>query len=141
VPGKFKLPLRIRLTFSIDAPALYLLLGKGHVTVGSGWQDNRRIGDIVEPETKPRAFPNGMDMGRETELEVAYGRRSMRIIIDGRASARPEAAWNQAEGRGDQGSVQNHLRVAPRILVFGVYRREPHAPSTLVVHEGSPTCG
>lgn len=49
---KFRLPLRIDLTAKIDAPGLYLLLGKGHINFGTLWSDNRRIDDIASPARK-----------------------------------------------------------------------------------------
>lgn len=66
LPEKYKFPLRIDITAKIDAPGLYLLLGKGHVNFGTLWSDNRRIDDIVSPARKTMYYHNHMTMNEFT---------------------------------------------------------------------------
>lgn len=83
LPEKYRLPLQIDLKVRMDSPALYLLLGKGHVTFGTGWQDNRRLGDILEPDYKPRVFNNEMSMDTYNDITVIYDHKFMQILING----------------------------------------------------------
>jgi hypothetical protein len=85
IKQKFKLPLRIDVRVKIDVPSFYLVLGRGHVTFGSGFQDNRRIGDIVEPERKNvTAFDNKLEIDTFVDLSVIYDLKFMKILIDGK---------------------------------------------------------
>lgn len=82
LPDTYKLPLRIDLTFSIDAPELYLMLGNGHVNVGSGWSTNRRIRDILEPSTKTRFYDNRIPMNEFVTISIIYGLKAMMFLIN-----------------------------------------------------------
>lgn len=83
LPDKYKLPLRIDLTAKIDAPGLYILLGKGHVNFGTLWSDNRRIDDIVAPARKTMHFHNYMPMNEFTDISLIYDLKEMQILING----------------------------------------------------------
>lgn len=82
LPDTYKLPLHIDLTVKIDSPGLYLLLGNGHLNFGTPWSDNRRIGDIIEPDTKPRFFHNHIPMDKYVDISVIYDFKAMQIIVD-----------------------------------------------------------
>jgi hypothetical protein len=66
----------------LDAPGFYLLLGKGHINLGT-MSDNRRIDDIVAPTRKTIQFHNDMDMNRFTDISISYDFKEMQIMIDG----------------------------------------------------------
>ncbi len=83
-PGTYRLPLRIDLTAKIDAPGLYVLLGKGHVNFGTMWSDNRRIDDIVSPARKTIFFDNRMAMDTLTDISLLYDFKEMQVLINGR---------------------------------------------------------
>lgn len=83
LPETYKLPLRIDLTAKIDAPGLYLLFGNGHMNFGTAWSDNRRIGDLIEPDLKTRFFDNHINMNEFTNLSIIYGYKEMQILING----------------------------------------------------------
>lgn len=83
LPETYKLPLRIDLTVKIDAPGLYLFLGNGHVNFGTDWSDNRRIGDIIEPDCKTRFFDNHISMNEFTDISVIYDYKEMQILVNG----------------------------------------------------------
>ncbi len=82
-PGRYRLPMRIDMRISIDVPEMLLLVGDGHVSFGSPWMENRRIEDIAEPAGKPRLFDNAIRFGAFADISVFYGKRDMRIWIDG----------------------------------------------------------
>lgn len=83
LPGRFKLPLRIDLTAKIDAPGLYILLGKGHVNLGTLCSDNRRMDDIAAPARKTMYFHNHMHMNEFTDISLIYDFEQMQILING----------------------------------------------------------
>ncbi|OPX43316.1 hypothetical protein CLHUN_28640 [Ruminiclostridium hungatei] len=83
LPGRFKLPLRIDLTAKIDAPGLYILLGKGHVNFGTLCSDNRRMDDIAAPARKTMSFHNHMDMNEFTDISLIYDFNQMQVLING----------------------------------------------------------
>jgi hypothetical protein len=83
LPDKFRLPLRIDLSVKMDAPGLYLLLGKGHINLGTLWSDNRRIDDIVNPSRKTMNYHNHMNMNELTDISVIYDLKEMQILING----------------------------------------------------------
>jgi hypothetical protein len=84
LPDKYKLPLRLDITAKIDAPGLYILLGKAHINFGTLWSDNRRIDDIVAPTRKTMAFDNHIEMNEFTDISVLYDLKEMQIIINGK---------------------------------------------------------
>jgi hypothetical protein len=83
LPQRYSLPLRIDITAKVDAPGLYILLGKGHVNFGTSCMDNRRIDDIVAPARKVVFFHNHINMNEFTEISILYGFKEMQIIVDG----------------------------------------------------------
>lgn len=84
VPGTYRLPLKVDMVAKIDNSSLYLVLGKGHVTLGTSFLDNRRIGDILEPDPKKTAvFPNDLEMNIFHQITVFYGHDFFQICIDG----------------------------------------------------------
>jgi hypothetical protein len=84
IPKKIKLPSRIDIRVKMDAPSMYLILGKGHITFGTTFLDNRRIGDIVEPNVKATsAFNNKLEMNKYYDLSIIYDLKFMQILING----------------------------------------------------------
>jgi len=86
LPGKYRLPLRIEMRVRLDAPLFILLVGEGHISFNTPWQDNRRIEDIVKPSGKPNqgdSFDNRLPQGRFADIAVTYNRDAMQICIDG----------------------------------------------------------
>jgi hypothetical protein len=81
LPDKYKLPLRIDLEAKIDAPGLYILLGKGHINFGTLWSDNRRIDDIATPARKTIHYHNHMAMNEFTNISLSYDLKEMQIMI------------------------------------------------------------
>lgn len=84
VPEKYKLPLRIDMTVRIDSPGLYLLVGKGRISFGTGWWDNRRISDICEPDTKPmHKYNQNIPLNEFVDISVIYNNMFMQILVNG----------------------------------------------------------
>jgi len=82
IPDAFRLPLQIDMTINMDSPALYILLGKGHLNFGS-FMDNRCIGDIAEPDTKTHSFYNQISINKDVNISILYGMDFMQVIVDG----------------------------------------------------------
>jgi len=83
IPQKYKLPLQIDIRIKIDAPSMYLIFGKGHLTFGTSFLDNRRIGDIIELDAKKTAvFDNRLEINAFTDLTVVYETKFMRISVN-----------------------------------------------------------
>lgn len=83
LPDRYRLPLRIDITVKMDAPGLYLLMGKGHVNFGTPWSDNRRMDDIIAPSRKTMFYHNHMEMNQFTDISLIYDKNEMQILIDG----------------------------------------------------------
>ncbi len=83
LPDKYKLPLRIDITARIDAPGLYVLLGKGHINFGTLCSDNRHIDDIATPARKTMQYYNHMDMNEFTDISILYDLKEMQVMIGG----------------------------------------------------------
>ena len=83
LPDKYKLPLRIDITARIDAPGLYVLLGKGHINFGTLCSDNRHIDDIATPARKTMQYYNHMDMNEFTDISISYDLKEMQVMIGG----------------------------------------------------------
>lgn len=84
IPERYKLPLRIDMTVKIDSPGLYLLVGKGRISFGTGWWDNRRISDICEPDTKPMCKCNqNIPLNEFVDISVIYDYKFMQILVNG----------------------------------------------------------
>jgi len=85
LPQKVKIPLRIDLRIKMDNPSLYLSLGKGHLTFGINFLDNRRIGDIAEPDIKKTSvFDNKLEVNKFHDLSIIYDYKFMRILVNGK---------------------------------------------------------
>lgn len=82
IPGRFRLPLRVDLTARIDVPSLSIMLGKGHVSLGSPF-DNRRLEDICEPRQKINLFHNCFPRNEFSDIALIYDLKEMQILIDG----------------------------------------------------------
>ena len=83
IPQKYRLPLRIDIRAKIDVPSMFLILGKGHVTFGTSFLDNRRIGDIIEPNPKiVTAFDNNIKIDTFYDFSVIYDLKYMQILIN-----------------------------------------------------------
>ena len=83
VPEKYKLPIRIDMTVKLDAPGLYVLLGNGHVNIGTLCSDNRRLDDIAIPARKIMQYHNHIDMNEFTDISLLYDLNQMQILING----------------------------------------------------------
>jgi hypothetical protein len=87
LPDEYKLhiPFRIDMTVKIDSPALYLIIGRGHIGFATGVLDNRRITDIYGDDFKPNShsFDNDLPMDKFVDISVIYGRKAMQVIADG----------------------------------------------------------
>lgn len=87
LPGRYHLPFRIDMTVRLDYPMLILLIGDGHITFSSPWQDNRKIEDIAKPTGKPNqggyTFDNSLPLGEFTELSVTFSRGEAQVLIGG----------------------------------------------------------
>lgn len=80
---KYKLPLRLDITARIDAPGLYILLGKGHINLGTLCSDNRQIDDIAAPNRKTMTYYNHIYMNEFTDISLLYDRKEMQIMMNG----------------------------------------------------------
>lgn len=84
LPATFRLPLRIDMTVKLNAPSLYVMLGKGHISFPGDWIDNRNLGDILHPDpTKPHSFYSQVELNRFVPLSITYDPRYMAIQVDG----------------------------------------------------------
>ncbi|MBP7176707.1 MAG: hypothetical protein KBA53_10930 [Thermoclostridium sp.] len=83
LPDKYKLPLRVDITAKIDAPGLYVFVGKGHVNFGTLCSDNRRIDDIVSPSRKTIYYHNDIPINEFTDISLIYDLKEMQILVDG----------------------------------------------------------
>ena len=84
LPGKYKLPFRIDMTVKIDAPALYLITGKGHVEFATG-NAHRGITDILGGDFKPNTheFDNNLQLGEYVDISVTYGCAAVCVTVNG----------------------------------------------------------
>ena len=81
----YRLPMRIDMTITIDAPYFSVMLGEtGRINFCSLWDDNRRIKDIAEPLNKPFFFANHMPLNTPTDITIIYNKKSMQILINGK---------------------------------------------------------
>lgn len=82
----YRLPLRIDMTVSLDAPGFCVLLGdSGRIHFCSTWNDNRRIEDIAGPpmDGKSMFFANQMPLNTPIEITIIYNLKSMQVLING----------------------------------------------------------
>jgi hypothetical protein len=87
LPGTWHLPFRLDMTARLDFPLFILLIGDGHITFGSPWQDNRKIEDIVKARGKPNqdhnSYDNSLPFTQYADISVTYDFDEMQILIDG----------------------------------------------------------
>jgi len=87
LPGTCRLPFRIDMTARLDFPLLIMLIGSGHITFASPWQDNRKIEDIVKASGKPNqdhnSYNNSLPFGEYADISVTYNFDEMQILING----------------------------------------------------------
>jgi hypothetical protein len=87
LPGTCRLPFRIDMTARLDFPLLIMLIGNGHITFASPWQDNRKIEDIVKASGKPNqdhnSYDNSLPFGEYADISVTYNFDEMQILING----------------------------------------------------------
>jgi hypothetical protein len=83
VPNKYKLPFRIDMTVKIDSPALYLLVGRGHVEFATG-SSHRGITDILGDDFKPNkyVFDNNIPLDEYVDISVIYGSKAMCVDVN-----------------------------------------------------------
>jgi len=79
----YRLPLRIDMTVSLDAPVFHVMLGSGRVTFAATCNINRRIEDIVEPHYKPVVYADHFPLNTPTKISIIYNLKSMQILING----------------------------------------------------------
>ena len=84
LPQKFQLPFRIDVTAKLDAPALHLIVGRGHVSFATGIMDNCRVTDILGNQYKPNShhFDNDVPIGAYFDVSVTYGKKAMWISVN-----------------------------------------------------------
>jgi len=88
LPGKYFLPFRLDMTIKLEYPSLILLIGGGHLTFSTQWQDNRKIEDIVKSSGKPNQDHyfynnNSLPLGEFVDISITYNFDEMQIIIGG----------------------------------------------------------
>jgi hypothetical protein len=87
LPGTYHLPFRVDMTVSLDFPMLIMLIGGGHITFASPWQDNRKIEDIAKPSGKPNqdhnSYNNSLPFTQYVDISVTYNFDEMQVLIGG----------------------------------------------------------
>lgn len=83
LPGAYRLPLCIDLHARTDIPSIFLLLGDGHISIGSPWMENHRIDDPLLPKGKPRMYDNRIPLNKPFHVSVFLGAAEMQILING----------------------------------------------------------
>ncbi|MCL2209302.1 MAG: hypothetical protein FWC19_01505 [Treponema sp.] len=86
LPGEYRLPFRVDMKVKIDSPALIILLGGGHISFSTPWQDNRKIDDIAFPSNKPaldkNSFNNSLPYGEYADISVSCNLDEMQILVN-----------------------------------------------------------
>jgi len=87
LPGTYHLPFRVDMTVRLDFPLFIMLIGGGHITFASPWQDNRKIEDIAKPSGKPNqdhnSYNNSLPFTQYVDISVTYNFDEMQILING----------------------------------------------------------
>ena len=87
LPGKYRLPFRLDMKIAIDNPALILLVGGGHISFATPWQDNRKIDDIAFPSGRPNldknSFNNSLPLGETVSLSVSCNCGELQALVNG----------------------------------------------------------
>ena len=87
LPKNYRLPFRVEMTVKLDHPSFLLLLGKGHMTFNSPWQDNRKIEDLAFPSGKPNqdkdSYNNRFPLGEWVDISITCNVDELQILING----------------------------------------------------------
>lgn len=83
LPGPYCLPFTVSFSVCIDEPGFYVLVGNGHVNIGTPWNDNHRLDDIVEPRRNTFFFHNHIPMSQFADISITYGIQAMQVLVDG----------------------------------------------------------
>jgi hypothetical protein len=87
LPKNYRLPFRVDMTVKLDHPSFLLLLGKGHITFSSPWQDNRKIEGLAFPSGKPNqdkySYNNRFPLGEWIGISIICNVDELQILIDG----------------------------------------------------------
>ena len=83
--GLLRLPLRIDLKVTLDAPGFCLMLGdNGRISFCTDWDSGKRISDLAEPSRKiVSPFANHFPLNAPTHITIIYNLKSMQILING----------------------------------------------------------
>lgn len=113
LPGRYQLPLQIDLTVRVDIPGFYFILGDGHLSFATR-QDSRSIGDILNPDKKPRSFLNSVKLNQDAHISILYGLKFMQIVIDGetRYFSKKES-YMRAKEFPEQNNAGFEMKIAP----------------------------
>lgn len=113
LPRRYRLPLQMDVTIHAAVPGFYIVLGSGHLSFGTR-QDNRSIGDIVNPDGKPHSFGNGIPLNQDVHIRVIYGLKFMQIIVDGetRYFSKKEK-YMRAQNLADKNNAGFEIMLAP----------------------------
>lgn len=153
LPDRYKLPFTIDMTVKIDSPALYLLIGKGHVGFATGILDNRRITDVLGNDYKPNShmFDNDIPIGEYVDLSITYGKTAMWVSINGalRCFSKKDPyikaikgnAWPEAfkDGLNVALAADKRTQVTLKSFTVTVYDEEPATPAQKSATQPAPT--
>jgi len=139
IPGRFKLPFRIDMTAKMDSPALILQIGGGYINLNTGGMDNRRMMSIIGGETKPNIhkFDNMVPLNEYFDISVIYGRKAMRLIINGEERyfnkkdiymKSPSVYTDFPDGFGFKLACRKRTEVCIKSLTVTEYDSEPDFP-------------
>lgn len=113
LPALYSMPLRIDMQVKVDAPALYLLFGAGHLTFGPSWMDYCSMDDPVSPTGKSRSFKNRIPLDLYTVITVIYAKEGMQIFVDGEARySSTKERYQRAKDFADQNTQGFMLGIA-----------------------------
>lgn len=83
LPSVYRLPFRIDLRLTLDAPTFIVCIGDGHVSFATPWSDNRHLGDLIRPDRKPRAFYNHVPLHELVDMQITFDLHAMQIKVNG----------------------------------------------------------
>jgi len=115
--GVYRLPLRIDMTVSLDAPVFHVMLGGGRISFASTWDYNRRIEDIAEPHYKPLFFPDHFPLNARTQISIIYNIKAMQILING------EQRYYSTREKYMKAAIFNELNAAGFLLRLSARKR------------------
>lgn len=81
--GVYRLPLRIDIRVSLDAPGFIVCIGDGHVSFATSVSDNRHLGDLLQPDRKPRMFFNHLPLNEPVDIQITCDLQAMQIMVNG----------------------------------------------------------